>query len=109
MSERLRYEQLTAHYASKFGECGLPLYMWQGMKLYLMHGVPPGGFLQAVLSNRLASAVMKADGINNKLLPNYVNFMYTYMPSGSWGNEEKYEAWLERCGHFGPDMPKEDE
>lgn len=74
----------------------LPDHMKDGMKLYLEHGIEPGGFMLAVLTNDLKGAVGRADHINMKYLTNIVAYCYNDIPSDSWGSPEKVEAWLNK-------------
>lgn len=74
--------------------CGLPEPMWGGMQRYLSHGVEPGIFLTAVISNDLKESVRRADEENKRLLAAYVTFLYNYVPSIAWGSPEKYEQWV---------------
>ena len=82
----------------RFISCGLPEYMWGGMQRYLFSGIPPGHFLTAVLCNDLRECIGRADDTNVRLLREYVLFLYNDTPSGCWGSEENYRAWIERGG-----------
>ncbi|MDP9037819.1 MAG: hypothetical protein M3O02_00930 [Acidobacteriota bacterium] len=54
----------------------IPDHLQQGLVRYLDHGVLPGSFLTACLSN-----VMK--------------FLFTGVPSASWGNATSVEKWFD--------------
>ena len=56
----------------------------------------PGHFLTAVLKNDLKDAVMRADIDNMSALGNYIEFLYSYAPTDSYGSEEKFNAWIRR-------------
>lgn len=75
-------------------EYGLPEYMYDGFTRYYEHGVDPGGFMFAVLTNNLESAVGHADHVNMHLLPNYVKFLYNEVAASSWGSREAVEYWI---------------
>lgn len=79
----------------------LPLHMQDGMRLYVEHGIQPGSFLTAVLSNDLMRALGRADDINLHALPAYGRFLYNDAPSWCFGSPEKVEAWIERGGMLG--------
>lgn len=64
------------------------------LKAYVDHGRQPGDFLLAVLSNDLTAACGRADVSNRRLLPEYIEFLYNYAPSNSWGSPAKVIAWL---------------
>ncbi len=72
----------------------IPEHMREGIEAYVERGRPPGGFLRAVLTNDLHSAVQRADHINVNLLPDYVRFLYWEVPGNCWGSPENVKAWL---------------
>lgn len=72
----------------------LPLYMADGVFYYLIHHLQPGRFLMNILSNDLRGAVQEADDFNGMRLKEWVQFMYNYFPSESWGSEKKVQEWL---------------
>ncbi len=72
----------------------LPEHMQGGMKSYIEDRFPPGGFLRAVLENKLVEAFGRADQINAERLKDYASFLYNEAPSSCWGSEENVEAWL---------------
>ena len=76
----------------------LPEHMRDGMRAYIEHRVPPGGFLTAALCNDLMGACAKADRTNLHHLPDFCRFLYNYAPMVCHGSPEKVKAWLERKG-----------
>jgi len=92
--EKLETFQMTV-YMKPFR---IPEHMHDGIVLYLVHKIPPGGFLTAVLENDLFGACSKADHINIGLLYVYCTFFYTVCPPGCYGSPEKVKAWLEERG-----------
>ena len=76
----------------------IPERMIGGMRRYLEHGIPPGDFLTAILSNDLREACMRADEENQRLIFAYVKFLYNYAPAGSWGSPQNYNAWIKLGG-----------
>lgn len=74
----------------------LPEHMRSAMRLYIEQHIPPGGFLTAVLSNKLVESFAKADQINQENMLNFVMFLYNEAPSECWGSEEKVDQWLNR-------------
>lgn len=74
----------------------IPDYMREGVKLYIEKGIPPGGFLTAVICNDLKGAVARADETNRDRLPDYVMFFYNFAPADCWGSEENMSAWFKR-------------
>lgn len=76
----------------------LPCYMQDGMRLYVEHGILPGGFLTAVLSNDLMGALGKADDINLHALPAYGRFLYNNAPCGCYGSLQAVASWCKAGG-----------
>lgn len=77
-------------------ECGIPNHMHEGLRSYIEHHVPPGGFLRAVLENDLKEACGAADEKNQKALYSYILFLYNHAPSACWGSPDKVAEWLKR-------------
>lgn len=67
------------------------------LALYIIEHIPPGSFLEAVLSNDLASAIGHADHININLLEAYVGYLYNNAPSLCWGSKKKFENWIKKA------------
>lgn len=65
---------------------------------YLWRGLPPGGFIRAVLNNDLVEAAQRADSRNLGLLPEYASFMVNSMPEGSWRHAMHVDHWIDECG-----------
>ena len=72
----------------------IPNHMIGAVRRYIMHGIPPGSFLTAVICNDLREAVARADDDNAAALAGWVRFFYNYAPSGCWGTRERFEAWM---------------
>jgi hypothetical protein len=72
----------------------LPDYMVGAVKRYILHGIPPGSFLSAVICNDLREAFARADDENAENMRQWVQFFYNYAPSGCWGSPEKFSAWM---------------
>lgn len=72
-----------------------------GVERYLEFGVPPGGFLTAVICNNLKEAVGRADDTNQALLVDIIGWWYNEAPAASWGSREHMDRWIvsrrERC------------
>ena len=76
----------------------LPERMQGGLVRYILHGIPPGHFLTAVLKGDLFEALGRADDENRNLLWQYGNFLYNYSPQGCYGSVSRFEGW---CGDGG--------
>ena len=71
----------------------IPGHLREGLVRYFSDGILPGSFLQAVLSNDLASAVGRADPIALRGLGHLVEFLNAHAPAGSWGSRDAVLAW----------------
>lgn len=94
---------------SDFAAQGLPDRMWGGVSRYLEHGISPGHFLTAVISNNLKECVARADCENMRLLPEYVKFFYNCVPGGCWGSQHSFDVWIESGGFIGQQARAEKE
>jgi hypothetical protein len=61
---------------------------------YIKDRMPPGGFLNAVLSNNLMEAFVRADDNNAFHMKAILTYLYNDCPSACWGSPEKVEEWL---------------
>lgn len=76
----------------------LPEHMQYGAKMYIEHGVEPGGFLFAVLCNDLVEAFGRADGENQEAMRKWAQWLYKDCPRNAWGSEDKVNAWMDHRG-----------
>ena len=76
----------------------IPDRMMEGIKLYIQHGVRPGSFLQAIITNNLKEAVGRADDENRRNLPAHVEYFYNYAPYQCWGSEKIMNDWIHGKG-----------
>ena len=74
----------------------VPEHMIESIRRYADHGVPAGGFLEAVISNDLNAAVNAADDENIQVIPAIVRYFYNQCPSACWGYDGAFKAWIER-------------
>lgn len=87
----------------------LPAHMQGQMKEYLLNGVPQGDFLRSVLCNDLRGAALHADSMNQTCLYEYVQFLYSQAPIGSWGSRDNYRRWVEMGGINGETYMRENQ
>ena len=73
----------------------LPPHLQGGVKRYIEEGVPPGGFLTAVITNNLRLAIGHADPTSLAALTDIVRFFHNESPSDCWGTPEKMKLWME--------------
>lgn len=67
-----------------------PPRMRERLEAYRDTGVPVGDFLQAVLSNDLTGAFMRADDENSEALGHIVAWVYENMPKNICGSRDAY-------------------
>ena len=65
---------------------------------FVKYGLPPGGFVEAVLENNLTEAFGRADMGNRLSLWNICNYVYNEIPSNCHGNPQKVNEWINRGG-----------
>lgn len=65
---------------------------------YVEHGIVPGSFLLAALSNDFLDTAQKADEDNVKSLAALASFLYWEMPPGSYGSPAIVKKWVDRFG-----------
>jgi hypothetical protein len=56
----------------------------------------PGGFMQAVLENKLKESFERADDTSRAALPDIVHYLYNHFPMAAWGSPERVQEWTER-------------
>lgn len=79
----------------------VPEHSLGGLVNFVVWGTPTGGFLEAVISNDLKGAFMRADEENRAALFHIVSFLYNHMPGGSQGSPEHYATWIRIGGLVG--------
>ena len=73
----------------------LPTRMLPGLYGYVIHGIPPGDFLTAVITNDLVGAIVLADDQNLSMLPIWVKFFCSCVePTGASGSLAKMNRWI---------------
>ena len=84
--------------AAKSVDTLIPEYMVGGLRRYIEHGIRPGKFLEAVLSNNLYRAAVYGDETNVPLLGHYIKYLLNHASADCWGAPEKVEAWIAKGG-----------
>ena len=64
------------------------------LERYVVHRIPTGGFLHAVLTNNLMEAMHRADPENKAALAEICEFVYWELPSICWGSKKIVDDWL---------------
>lgn len=65
---------------------------------YVKHGLPPGGFVLAVLMNNLMEAFGRADFENRLSLYQICQYVYNDIPSDCHGSPEQVADWMKFGG-----------
>jgi len=78
---------------AKLASSPIPRYMHGGIVRWIEHGLAPGDFLTAILSNDLRGACERADDTNRHFLFEYVFWLYNHAPAACWGSPERFRAW----------------
>lgn len=78
----------------KFNQFYIPDRMMGGITRYIEHGIKPGDFLTAVISNNLTDACGLADEENLENLRAFVGYFYNEAPHDCWGSPEKMKDWV---------------
>ena len=86
---------IAPNVAYRFKEFYIPAHMMGGLSRYVEHGIAPGDFLCAVITNDLFAAVQHADHENAANLPAYAAWFYNEAPSACYGCREAMDRWIE--------------
>lgn len=68
---------------------------------YVKHGIPTGGFMEAVLCNDLKEAIGRADAENLRDIKEIVSYVYWEIPANCHGSPEKVREWIAKGGQGG--------
>lgn len=71
------------------------------LRRYYEHGVPPGSFLTALLSDKLIDTVRYADPAQAALLVEWATWLDSDMDGRCFGSAEKVALWLVQGGLAG--------
>lgn len=85
----------------KKAESLIPAHMVEGVCTYVEQGIPPGGFLRAVLENNLVQSAVRADLSNRQRLVEYAQLVYWELPSGCHGSKADVDDWVKSGGLAG--------
>lgn len=77
---------------------GVPEHLRDGLRSYILQGLPPGGFLSAVLEHDLFQSFARADDESRAGLFGLVSWIYNHAPGGCHGNREKVTEWITEGG-----------
>ena len=66
---------------------------------YIEYGIDPGGFLNALFSDKLTDTFQYADEFNRESIEYWVGFVFWEMPHDAVGSKEKVQAHKEKGGY----------
>lgn len=84
-----------SHYLERMAVRDVPEHLRGGLMRYLVHRIPPGHFLIAVLSNDLRGAIDRGDETSLMGLANIIRFLVNDVTYTAWGSEVVVRAWVE--------------
>jgi hypothetical protein len=87
-------EELKMAYT--LSEMTLPDDLKETIDRYIEHGVPTGGFLEAVICNDLKEACGRADEQNLRIIPAIVSYFYNEAPMACWGKPDSFQNWIDK-------------
>jgi len=76
----------------------LPAGLQEGAKLYIEHGIRPGGFLTACFKDELVEAFSLADSHNSRNMEDIVRWLYSCCPMPARGSKENVNRWIKQRG-----------
>jgi hypothetical protein len=86
MNEKTLFESLRQY--------RVPEHLHGAIVRYVLRGIPPGGFLSAVICNDLKESLGRADEINTAAIFNIVSWFYNCAPSECWKSQPHMNAWI---------------
>ncbi len=92
---------LALHYHARAIVAGVPENLIGGFIRYIINGIPPGDFLQAVLSNDLNESLGRADMQSRACIFQITSFVHNDVPSIAWGDRATVIAWINHRGLMG--------
>ncbi len=85
----------------------LPPKIRKSIENFVWYGIPPGGFVHAVLSNDLLDAVFRADANSSAAIGVICLYVHNAVPSVCHGSREAVAAHIERGHKVRDDKQKE--
>ena len=78
----------------------LPPKVREAIDNFVWNGIPPGGFVEAVLSNDLMRAMGQADVYSANAIGPICQYVYNAVPSLCHGSRERMKSHIELCRKF---------
>lgn len=102
-------------YAKEFGSNkaeilrSVPEHLRGGLVRYILLGIRPGDFLQAVLENNLMESFGRADDISRAGLFHICLFLHNAAPIGCYRSKHHFDNWVKTGGIYSYDIDNLDE
>ena len=96
LEKEIRNELSEKEITNQLTKNGIPEHLHGGLVRYVVHRIPPGHFMTALLSNDLLGTINRADDLNVSLIKSWLMVLYNCeeIPSGCWGSKDRVEDWL---------------
>jgi len=78
------------------GQAPIPEHILPGLARYLVRGIVPGSFMEAMLTNDLRGVMQCADDTNMAALPAIWSFFYNNLPGSAWGSVDNMKEWVQQ-------------
>jgi hypothetical protein len=70
-----------------------PVYILDSINRFVEHGLEPGSFVKAILSNDLVGALNRADTASLRGLQDILGYCQMNIPATCWGSSAKVKNW----------------
>jgi hypothetical protein len=92
------YAGTIAEWEAAMDPYEVPEHLRDGIARFVLFGVPPGRFLEALLTNDLRRAATDSTPMSFASIPNTLSFLHWNVPMECHGTPARYEAWIKRGG-----------
>jgi len=86
---------MTMQILLNFTRYSVPNHTKYSIENYLLHGLPPGSFMEAVICGELFQAVNCADTENERQLAEITRWFVHKAPWQAWGSVSRMKDWMQ--------------
>jgi|GEM_PF-1471547 len=91
----MAYRSIHPQFRATFGYDTIPDLIQESLWNYLAYGLPPGGFMEAVLKNDFTSAMARADHTwNGRSFKDLARWVEKYVPHYARGTDDIMKKWM---------------
>lgn len=94
VTETVRTNRAETLYRREMQARDVPEQLHDGLVRYLVHHIPTGHFLLAILASDVPEALRRADPICQRGLSALYLFLFQVAPGNSWGDYTTVREWL---------------